>query len=314
MQQSLVTVPISLLQVILQGVALFFVFTGDAKLWFTPLASVPLPKVPMPKSVERFEQLGYVGVMLAIVATASQLLEVTRGPQGSVAGEAVAVLAQLVVIGIGWLLVWLIARRRQSWARWVFVAVSLLVLAFLVLSFGNTALWLDGLRGLQVLAWLAAIGFALMDEARPWFLPTSLPDLGDRPKMRVRVAAAQRIVVEPDTATHRSKVDGHIAEVGQLGIPAYVAAPPPFELLWTMGLEVPPPLFLGFLPTMLIAGIPFAIVWTLPSALMARPTVALVLAAWGGLIFGVIVATYYRYKSRDLALPAWEDYLPILRA
>lgn len=314
LQQSLLTVPISLLQVVLQGVALFFVFTGDAKPWFAAAQAVPLPKMPMPMAVERFEQLGYVGLILAIVTTAFDLLDVTRVPRESVAGKAVAVLAGFAVIGIGWLLIWLIARRRQGWARWVFLAFSLLVLALLVLSFGKAALWLDGLSGLQVLAWLAAISFTLTDEARPWFRPTSLPGVGDKPKMRVRVAAGQRIVVEPDAATHRSKVDSHIAEVGELGIPAYVAAPPPFELMWAMGLAIPPPLFLGFLPTMLIAGIPFAIVWTFPSALMARPTIALVLAAWGGLIFGAIVAAYYRHKSRDLALPAWEDYLPILRA
>ena len=95
-------------------------------------------------------------------------------------------------------------------------------------------------------------------------------------------------------------------------MPRYVAAPPPFELLWSAGLEIPPPLFLGFLPMMAVAAVPAAIVSVLPIALLVRPAVALVLAAWCGLIFGAVVAAYYRHKARDLALPAWEHYLPIL--
>ena len=109
-----------------------------------------------------------------------------------------------------------------------------------------------------------------MDEARPWFEATSPPAQAQKPKMRLRVAAGQRIVVEPEEATFRRKVDAHIAEVGRLGVPRHVAAPPPFELLWSAGLEIPPPLFLGFLPMMAAAAVPVAIVALLPIALLAR--------------------------------------------
>jgi uncharacterized membrane protein len=64
---------------------------------------------------------------------------------------------------------------------------------------------------------------------------------------------------------------------------------------------------------MAIAAVPAAIVSVLPIALVVRPAVALVLAVWCGLMFGAFVAAYYRHKARDLALPAWEHYLPILR-
>ena len=77
-----------------------------------------------------------------------------------------------------------------------------------------------------------------------------------------------------------------------------------------MGLEIPPPLFLGFLPTMLIAGVPFALVWALGNAFVSRISVALVLAAWAGLIFGAVVAAYYRHVTKKLPLPSWVDYLP----
>ena len=312
MQQSLLSVPISLLQVVLQGVALFFVFTGDAKTWFAQPQSAPLLDMPMPKSVERFEQLGYVGLILAIVATLFDLIDAARAPQSSVT-KAILGLLEIVAIGIGWLLIWLIARRRQGWARWVFLGFVLVLLAHLVLTFGRSPIWADGLNGLQI-ARLARRRSACRSWTRPG--PGSrrclLPAAAEKPKMRLRVPAGQRIVVEPEEATFRRKVDAHIAEVGRLGVPRHVAAPPPFELLWSAGLEIPPPLFLGFLPMMAVAAVPAAIVSVLPIALLVRPAVALVLAAWCGLIFGAIVAAYYRHKARDLALPVWEHYLPIL--
>jgi hypothetical protein len=310
LRQSLISVPLSLAQTVLQGVALFYVFTGDARPWFGQPQALPLPKVAMPVAVERFEQLGYAGLILAIAATLFDLVEAARAPHSSVA-KALAGLLEIVVIGIGWLLIWLIARQRQGWARWVFLGFALLLLAQLVLGLGGAPLWVDGLNGLQVLAWLAAASLTLMDEARPWFRVTELPAVAEPPRLRLRVAAGQRIVIEPEEATHRKKVEAHIAEVGRLGIPARIAAPPPFALMWAAGLEVPPPLFLGFLPVMAIAAVPAAIFCALPIAFLARPALALVLAAWCGLVLGALTAAYYHRKARDLALPAWEHYLPV---
>lgn len=48
--------------------------------------------------------------------------------------------------------------------------------------------------------------------------------------------------------THCQKADHLIAELGQEGVGPYTVAPPLFRLLWALGLEVPPPLFLGFFP------------------------------------------------------------------
>ena len=41
----------------------------------------------------------------------------------------------------------------------------------------------------------------------------------------------------------------------------YTVAPPFFRLLWALGLDVPPPLFLGFLTLMLLMGTFFGIFW-----------------------------------------------------
>ena len=198
MQQSLLSVPISLLQVVLQGVALFFVFTGDAKTWFAQPQSAPLLDMPMPKSVERFEQLGYVGLILAIVATLFDLIDAARAPQSSVT-KAILGLLEILAIGIGWLLIWLIARRRQGWARWAFLGFVLVLLAHLVLTFGRSPIWADGLNGLQMLAWLAGASLSLMDEARPWFEATPHPP----PRRRSRRCACASPRVSASSSSPR---------------------------------------------------------------------------------------------------------------
>ena len=272
MQQSLLSVPISLLQVVLQGVALFFVFTGDAKTWFAQPQSAPLLDMPMPKSIERFEQLGYVGLILAIVATLFDLIDAARAPQSSVT-KAILGLLEILAIGVGWLLIWLIARRRQGWARWAF-------LGFHAGAAGPPRADLRTLADLGRWAQRAAgashgspaISLTLMDEARPWFESDAPSRCGreaqDAPARAPRASASSS---SPTRPRHRRKVDSHIAEVGRLGVPGHVAAPPPFELLWSAGLEIPPPLFLGFLPMMAVAAVPAAIVSVLPDRAGCAP-------------------------------------------
>lgn len=53
---------------------------------------------------------------------------------------------------------------------------------------------------------------------------------------------------------HRQRVGCLIEELGQQDVGPYTVAPPPFRLLWALGLEVPPPLFLGFRKLALLMG------------------------------------------------------------
>ena len=54
--------------------------------------------------------------------------------------------------------------------------------------------------------------------------------------------------------THRQRVERLIEELGQQGMGYYTVAPPLFWLLWTLGLEIPPLLFMGFRKLTLLMG------------------------------------------------------------
>jgi uncharacterized protein DUF6404 len=114
--------------------------------------------------------------------------------------------------------------------------------------------------------------------------------------------------------THRQKVDRLIADLGKRGVGAFTVAPPLFRLLWSLGLEVPPPLFLGFVTLTLLMGGFFGVVWGVFMWLLQWqsgrvPVETAVLNAVGaGLLFGLSMAAYYRWKAVRLGLPSWESY------
>jgi len=96
--------------------------------------------------------------------------------------------------------------------------------------------------------------------------------------------------------THRQKVDRLIAELGQQGVSPKMIAPPFFRLLWALGLEVPPPLFLGFVELTVLMGAPFGILWGAGmwllqwQALRVPVVQGVVLSGGAGLLFGLSMA------------------------
>ncbi len=115
---------------------------------------------------------------------------------------------------------------------------------------------------------------------------------------------------------HREKVDHLLDDLGRKGVSRFTTAPPIYRLLWQLGIEVPPPHFIGFWPLALGMGLFFAVTWGLLMWLLLWRTqnmplvigfASSVLAGFG---FGVVMAAYYRWRARKLALPRWEDYPP----
>jgi membrane associated rhomboid family serine protease len=113
--------------------------------------------------------------------------------------------------------------------------------------------------------------------------------------------------------THAEKVAYLLRDLGQKGIGQYAIAPPAYRLLWRLGIEARPPHFARFWSLAAAMAVGFGIVWGIlmwfavwqqsSSVIMAVTTAAL-----AGLLFGVIMAAYYRRQARKLALPGWEDY------
>ena len=118
-----------------------------------------------------------------------------------------------------------------------------------------------------------------------------------------------------NSMTHQQKVERLIADLGKQGVSPNAVAPPFFRLLWASGFNVPPPLFLGFLPLTLLMGALFAILWGVFMRLFAmwqgwhvRLELEILTTAGVGLAFGLSMAAYSRWKAVRLRLPPWESY------
>jgi hypothetical protein len=131
--------------------------------------------------------------------------------------------------------------------------------------------------------------------------------------------------------THRQKVDYLIEDMRRRGMGASAVAPPVFKLLWAMGFEVPPPLFMGFVPLALFTGGLFGFFWGLIMGLLLLGwlflslggdvgdfvlkgvfgvTVVAGASIIAGILFGLMMAGYMRWKAGKLGLLSWDDYPP----
>lgn len=90
-------------------------------------------------------------------------------------------------------------------------------------------------------------------------------------------------------------------------------APPLYRLLWSAGINMPPPHFAGFARNFLLNGVWFGCAW---GALMWFGTWsengvpilhALLLSVITGAAFGLVMAFYYRYGARKYQLPQWPE-------
>jgi hypothetical protein len=114
--------------------------------------------------------------------------------------------------------------------------------------------------------------------------------------------------------THREKVDHLIADLSARGVSPFTTAPPTWRMAWGLGLPLPPPHFMGFIPLALLTGAMFGLVWGLVMWLGPWRSQSLedALTASGvvGFFFGLIVAAYYRRSASRLNLPrSWARYL-----
>ena len=91
------------------------------------------------------------------------------------------------------------------------------------------------------------------------------------------------------------------------------AEPPIHRLLWSAGVRLPPPLFSPFPLNAAVMGSYFGAVWgaimwvAMWSADGMDPLLALVVAAFAGLGFGLWMAFFYRLAQRKHDLPTWES-------
>jgi hypothetical protein len=103
---------------------------------------------------------------------------------------------------------------------------------------------------------------------------------------------------------------------------SYTVASPLFRLLWALGLEVPPPFFLGFVKLAVLMGTSFGALWgvmwgvfmwvwlwqgAIPATVAAAMT--LLAAVFAGVVFGVVMAWYMRRTAGRPGIPSsWGNY------
>lgn len=116
--------------------------------------------------------------------------------------------------------------------------------------------------------------------------------------------------------THVAKVEAYTALMASRGVGASTAAPPLWRLLWSLGIELPPPPFMGTAALCVLTGGLFGALMGLFLALAGlrrHPlsiTELLVTAGIAGLSFGIFMAAYYRHLARRHGLGAWSAFGP----
>lgn len=114
--------------------------------------------------------------------------------------------------------------------------------------------------------------------------------------------------------THARKIEAAKSLMAEKGIDPATAAPPLWELLWSSGIRVPPPLYMGFLPLALLCGTFFGLLFGAFAWYMGNRgarTMSLheasVVALATGALFGGSVAWFTRRLARKHGLGTWSE-------
>jgi len=122
----------------------------------------------VPRNVLLFEIMLYLSLMLDAVSVAFQ----DRTPDASVTASTITI--DVVLKGLLILLllyfVWLAARRRKNWPRWVLAAALLFSVGSLWQVLGESGLELDsGIEIVSCLLTAAGLYFSFTGDAQDWF-------------------------------------------------------------------------------------------------------------------------------------------------
>jgi len=115
--------------------------------------------------------------------------------------------------------------------------------------------------------------------------------------------------------TESSKLESYKQHMAAAGVSKFAALPPLWRIIWRLGIKIPPPVFLGFLPNALIFGGFFGLffglgMWLLNSlGVSDNPVVsAPSLAVIAGVPFGLAMAFEQRSLARKHNLGSWAAF------
>ena len=122
----------------------------------------------VPRNVLLFEIMLYLSLMLDAVSVAFQ----DRTPDAGVTSSTITIATAMAGFLILLLLyfVWLAARRRKNWPRWVLAAALLFSVGSLWQALGERGLELDnGIEIVSCLLTAAGLYFSFTGDAQDWF-------------------------------------------------------------------------------------------------------------------------------------------------
>lgn len=111
--------------------------------------------------------------------------------------------------------------------------------------------------------------------------------------------------------TFEQRRDAAFRLMDAAGVKPGLSRPPLWRLLWRLGVEIPPPLFMSGWGRALFSGLSFAVFWgALMWLLIWRaqefpPMAAIGSAVFAGLLFGAMTTAVSLRKRRKLGLPPW---------
>jgi peptidoglycan/LPS O-acetylase OafA/YrhL len=122
----------------------------------------------LPRNVLLFEILLYLSLMLDALSVAFQ----DRTPGADMTSSMIAVATAMAggLILLLFYFVWLAARRRKNWPRWVLAAALLFSIASLWQVIGENGLELDsGIEIVSCVLTAAGLYFSFSGDAQGWF-------------------------------------------------------------------------------------------------------------------------------------------------
>ena len=115
--------------------------------------------------------------------------------------------------------------------------------------------------------------------------------------------------------THSDKIEVYKRLMAKRGVAAGTAAPPLWELLWSLGLEIPPPLFMSALMLFVLCGTTFGILFATGAWIfrnLGSRGMPLSEAGWVALVtgaaFGLALTWYCRRLGRQQQLGSWSAF------
>lgn len=134
----------------------------------------------MPKSIVWFERLAYLSLLLSIL---SQALHWSMVRAAFSQNSYIYPVSAAITLAVQVMLIWLTARRRTNWARWMWMVLSFSTSGFAAYAAvtgtdrGVDADLVSALAryGMYAIAFLSA-AMLLMPDARDWFRTAPPPE------------------------------------------------------------------------------------------------------------------------------------------